>query len=980
MHARWIVPAGVLLLLTACATTKSNPTGIILVGTPEVSTRERLVNDRLTQDRWLREQLTEADGVTFDDFQGLLDERTLTALSINATINADPNKLAISGAESANRLQSLEQANELADLDHQIQVLEKQKRLEELRSGTTTQTTVPATPAPTTPAPTTPTTPTTPTPTTPANTTPATDPVGALITRLASNQRASLPDPNAIGTTKAKSSPIEALHDKLAYREEIRNEILENQLDDRHDLRGNTLYRLNIDSTLIPSASNNSWAVVDVAVEAFDDRPTEDLYEEWVRSFRLRFEREVASQFMRMRGCLGDLTDPASAETACGLGIREMEDLLAYARQTRGKYAERSDFRKMESTYEQQVKADFRDEIYASVKPGERNDRKLLETALEYLVAKKVTSDYFELYHLDQYLDPPAISGDQCAPDSRRVRSVGMVNWCSPTLQYTKQKYNTPEYFCASARHDAEKAAGEPERDIREIRFECALESAWHIYAYSATPKDSVQRISRVAATRNTLELAAALSALTGAASLDAATAFVRDNQRLMQSILREPLVVGYTEGGDDPKDMYERPLKPNKARFGWLIGPRFGLQPQAFMRREAINMDHRPIQNAHAAAISIPGWSRRAKVTVTTCWKSKQSIQGTSSNRCQAPDILDKRDHYIELPGRIEAIHDLLITRSNPATIGLAEYEVVAGAPAALLIKGTNLWRSTEVTLGAQTADEIRVLPDMAGIIARFKTVEEPAGLDGNSSRLVEVNIWTSGGNQQAGQARIYPAKRTEVPWKLAWRQPRAVKDEEIAVQLLQGNLPPSFGKMELVVEGYDASKAAWTEPIRLNATARGNVATAKLSDVTKLLNGMELRGGVWVFLRPDSAAVDLKAATEGNAVYYATAGDGKIQPSANIKSGNKLTITFPKRVAQAFPGYTRPSLTLSTLPAAAQLTLTNTTPVWKPTADGQEVLETTVTITGNVAGATNPKLVLALSPLPDGLVLEPGEIPIVP
>jgi len=979
MHARRIIPAGALLLFAACGTTKSDPTGIILVGTPEVSTRERLVNDRLTQDRWLREQLAEANGVTFDDFQGLLDERTLTALSINATINADPNKLAISGAESANRLQSLEQANELADLDHQIQVLEKQKRLEELRSGTTTQTTSPTTPAPTTPAPTTPTTPTTPAPTTPANTTPAADPAGALLTRLASNQRASLPDPNAIGTTKAKSSPIEALHDKLAYREEIRNEILENQLDDRHDLRGNTLYRLNIDSTLIPSASNNSWAVVDVAVEAVDDRPTEDLYEEWVQSFRLRFEREVTSQFMRMRGCLGDLTAPAPSETACGLGI--MEDLLAFARRTRGKYADGLASRKMESSYEQQVKADFRDEIYASINPSNRNDRKLLEAALEYLVTTKLKSDYFELYHLDQYLDPPAISGDACAPGSSPVRSFGMVNWCSPAQQYTKQKYNTPEYFCASARQAAEKAAGKPERDIREIRFECALESAWHIYAYSATPKDSVQRISRVAATRNTLELAAALSALTGAASLDAATAFIRDNQRLMQSILREPLVVGYTEGGDDPKDTYERTFKKNKARFGWLIGPRFGLQPKAFMRREAINMDHRPIQNAHAAAISIPGWSRRAKVTVTTCWKSKQSIQGTSSNRCQAPDILDRRDHYIELPSRIEAIHDLLIARSNPATIGLTEYEVVAGEPAALLIRGTNLWRSTEVTLGAQTADEIRVLPDMAGIIARFKPVQEPAGLDGNSSRLVEVNIWTSGGNQQVGQARIYPAKRPEVPWKLAWRQPRAVKDEEIAVQLLQGNLPPSFAKMELVVEGYDASKAAWTEPIRLNATARGNVATAKFSDVGKLLNGMEVRGGVWVFLRPDSAAVDLKAATEGNAVYYATAGDGKIQPSANnIKSGNKLTLTFPKRVAQAFPGYTRPSLLLSTVPAAAQLTVTNTTPVWKTTADGQEILETTVTITGNVAGATNPKLVLALSPLPDGLVLEPGEIPIVP
>lgn len=974
MHARRIISAAVLLLLTACGTTK--PDGIILVGTPEVSTRERLVNDRLTQDRWLRDQLAAAKDVTFDDFQGLLDERTLTALSINATINADPNKLAISGAESANRLQSLEQANELAALNHQVQVLEKQKRLEELRSGAaTTQAPAPTTPAPATVAPT-----TTPASAPPANATQTPDPAGNLLTRLASNQRASLPDPTAIGTTKAKSSPIEALRDKLAYREEIRNEILENQLDDRHDLRGNTLYRLNIDSTLIPSASNNSWAIVDVEVENVDDRPTADLYEEWKRNFRQRFEREVTSQFMRMRGCLGDLTDPTPSETACGLAVREMEDLLAFTRQTSGTYAASLDSREIESSYEHQVKADLRDELYASVDPRERKNRKLLETGLEYLVAKKLKADYFDLHRLDQYMDPPAISGDECAVGSSPERSVGMVTWCSSKERHEMPAKTTLHYDCASIRqHEAMKVGAG--RDIREILFECALESAWHIYAYSATPKDSVQRISRVAATRNTLEFAAALSALTGAASIEAATAFIRDNQRLMQSILREPLVVGYTEGGDDPNDTYERTGKQNKARFGWLIGPRFGLQPKAFLRRETTDMDHRPIQNSHAAAISLPGWSKRAKVTVTTCWKSKQFHSGGSANRCEAPDVLDERNHYVELPGRIEAIHDLLINRSDPAPIGLAEYEVITGTPAALLIKGTNLWRSTEVTLGAQTADEIRVLPDMAGIIARFETVKEPAGLDGNSSRLVEVNIWTSGGNQQAGQAQIYPAKRSEVPWKLAWRQPRAIKDEEIAIQLLQGNFPPSFAKMELVVEGYDASKASWTEPIRLNATARGNVATAKLSDVTKLANGMDVRGGVWVFLRPDSAAVDVKAATDGNAVYYAAADDAKIQPSANVKSGNKLTITFPKRVAQGFPGFIRPSLSLSTLPAAAQLTVTHTPTAWKPTtADGQEVLETTVTITGNVAGATNPKLVLALSPLPEGLVLEPTEIPILP
>ena len=136
---RVIVVLTLLLAAMGCRSAKNDPSGLILVGTPEVSTRERLVNDRLTQDHWLREQLKASDNV-FDDFQGLLDERALTALSINASINADSNQLALYDAKSASSLQSLKQSNELSALDHQIEILKKKKQLAELQQGTGTAT------------------------------------------------------------------------------------------------------------------------------------------------------------------------------------------------------------------------------------------------------------------------------------------------------------------------------------------------------------------------------------------------------------------------------------------------------------------------------------------------------------------------------------------------------------------------------------------------------------------------------------------------------------------------------------------------------------------------------------------------------------------------------------------------------------------------------------------------------------------------
>jgi hypothetical protein len=48
-------------------------------------------------------------------------------------------------------------------------------------------------------------------------------------------------------------------------------------------------------------------------------------------------------------------------------------------------------------------------------------------------------------------------------------------------------------------------------------------------------------------------------------------------------------------------------------------------------------------------------------------------------------------------------------------------------GEPGSLLIEGGRLWRSTEVTVGAQRATSIRVLPNMEAIIAEFRCVERP-------------------------------------------------------------------------------------------------------------------------------------------------------------------------------------------------------------------------------------------------------------
>ncbi|WP_371193487.1 hypothetical protein [Glaciecola sp. SC05] len=83
-------------------------------------------------------------------------------------------------------------------------------------------------------------------------------------------------------------SPIESFRGRQSAREEVRNALIENQLDDRHDLGGNTLYRLKFDATIIPGNDTSAWAQINVRFKKgksdSEDKEQEsrDLYQRWM--------------------------------------------------------------------------------------------------------------------------------------------------------------------------------------------------------------------------------------------------------------------------------------------------------------------------------------------------------------------------------------------------------------------------------------------------------------------------------------------------------------------------------------------------------------------------------------------------------------------------------------------------------------------------------------------------------------------------
>lgn len=91
--------------------------------------------------------------------------------------------------------------------------------------------------------------------------------------------------PDAAGPEKAQSdtapSRVDIFTEMLDYRDKVRNELMRIQLDDRHDIEGNTLYRLNFDTAVIPGASTHAAAAILVTIFPPDNTDLESIFANW---------------------------------------------------------------------------------------------------------------------------------------------------------------------------------------------------------------------------------------------------------------------------------------------------------------------------------------------------------------------------------------------------------------------------------------------------------------------------------------------------------------------------------------------------------------------------------------------------------------------------------------------------------------------------------------------------------------------------
>ena len=281
------------------------------------------------------------------------------------------------------------------------------------------------------------------------------------------------------------------------------------------------------------------------------------------------------------------------------------------------------------------------------------------------------------------------------------------------------------------------------------------------VFTYSVTPSKFVQRSE--ARQRSDHDVGAVASGpgnpnISGHTSSSAETV----------GLEAEPLVIGFGDWGTTSHEM---------TKFGWALFPKASVDGES-ARQQA------PENYSVSAVVSLPGWWKTAHFVVETCWVSEAEAKRKRDPSCHGRSPFEHRIFDVRLPGdawelmqhlRFEVIRTPYLERP------LGPHPVEIGRKASVMIRGGRLWRSPVVKFGNQQADRIEVLPDMQGIIAHFKCLEPLPGIPTDQPVQAPVHVITSEGRTQFPFAVIvnpFSPLGGEKPEDVCWLKPK--KDGE--------------------------------------------------------------------------------------------------------------------------------------------------------------------------------------------------------
>ena len=418
---------------------------------------------------------------------------------------------------------------------------------------------------------------------------------------------------------------------------------------------------------------------------------------------------------------------------------------------------------------------------------------------------------------------------------------------------------------------------------------------------YAVTPKEAVQRISDVSSRRAASEFVAGLSALAGVGAIDAMIQSVRVNDSFLQALRRQPLVVGFSSAPTDPAptaDEISEGASPT-TKFGWVLGPTFSIVNDG----KKPTFRHTVRQQAVTAAISVPSWWDRVTIDMKAGWRRENGAQPKFSA------TVFSAKYTVPLPRKLAALDGIFIDSGSsrePEVDTLYTTTVQVGQPARLLIRGDNIWRSTEVLLGSQPANRVRLLPDMRGVIAEFDEVSPVFGANSSGGAVdrIDVSVATSDGFVSIGSATVVSQTALTAQRVITGFGKRFAADQAAALTVV----PPlrNFRTAEL----WAKSKANATLNVKLADLTNGlefardgaSIRVAPFGTNLKLKNGDS--ADLYLVVISDATNQPEYVALTTDAVYFEKQADSsaKVEWATAGAGLRNVKVTFPPSAAAAF------------------------------------------------------------------------------
>ncbi len=553
------------------------------------------------------------------------------------------------------------------------------------------------------------------------------------------------PTKNAGGEPQAAAQPslsfLDSFAIRAAARDSIRQSILENLLDDRHDLTGNSVYGLKFDTTVIPGRFTTGRAFVRLSIKPdqaalVPDAPSSDdksfpdlpyhlrtyyqfsysqiandpanpnynsfkLYSQWLENVRWRLN----SHFTQI------------AETKCRCLNKGVTDGKCSAPSPEWRQEILSTVSKILAIDGAKIKAG-QDPVMGIILPAPWSNFLAISVTLQPANDCSNLPAFTVIPVVDTILARP--KGEE---DSEYKR-VDKIDDAESAYVYVPKSEDV-DWLLYWPHYRNIQSIAKYVKSINKQQTYCPDEAKRETcYGYITIPSGYFNFIEKVIkpdmyaySLFPRLEATSVLNAQTRSLAYSArkgegGPAFGIDSAGSTNEASLMPTAIGFTDAESE-----------KSIDLGWVVD---------------VGRSGAPFQRSQFALVSVPAWASRLQVSVETGWLDSASEEKATTTKSYSVPIPPDYEAFDSFIGGQEAVRRPQINNELMDD----NITLVACRHAAILIPGLRLWRSAMVTVGSERADRITVLPNMRGIVAEFTKLNRAAAVGDATLR-----VWTSEG-----------------------------------------------------------------------------------------------------------------------------------------------------------------------------------------------------------------------------------------